>query len=308
MGRVYYDEKGIPFPYPVGRENGKKARSAFYVGDPCPICGKPTHYTFNGECRQCSLVRASDFYAFMVGGMTFEYNTDDGYTWTRNGKDPRLNLDKVVPDDLEEQFEALAKTLTDYGPFVPVSPREAARNGSPYWLRPDPCPKAGHIGLRLLNGDCYLCQIPTPRKAAKAAGESTYLPTEPCPNCGKLAPRMTHNNKCTGCRTSSPRQGAIRKGLKWYAPTEPCIHCGQIALRRVNNGACQGCMAEAPQTDQRETPSSILMREQPDLIMTKEQARSLGYMVYRTGRPCNRGHNGFRYVSTGTCVDCLRGR
>jgi hypothetical protein len=41
-------------------------------------------------------------------------------------------------------------------------------------------------------------------------------------------------------------------------------------------------------------------------MTTRNEAVSLGAVKYRTGRPCRRGHDAPRYVSTGMCVECVK--
>ena len=53
--------------------------------------------------------------------------------------------------------------------------------------------------------------------------------------------------------------------------------------------------------------ASDIMRTAPDLVLSRGEARLFGFSVYRTGEACRRGHRGWRYVSTGNCIDCLKG-
>lgn len=47
------------------------------------------------------------------------------------------------------------------------------------------------------------------------------------------------------------------------------------------------------------------MSDHPFQIMTRRQAHSRGELRYYTGAPCKHGHVGYRYVSTGACINCL---
>jgi len=107
----------------------------------------------------------------------------------------------------------------------------------------------------------------------------------------------------------SPRAVAIKNGERWYMPNRPCPKCGKMALKYVANGVCKGCMecAEIAKEDGRETADTIMMRENPDLIISRKDAQALGFKIYRTGEFCRRGHTSYRYVSTGQCIECLRG-
>lgn len=115
--------------------------------------------------------------------------------------------------------------------------------------------------------------------------------------------------KCYQCQQAklqpTPRQQAIAKGEQWYTPEQACPKCGERAQRNVNNGTCRGCVPERPT---RESATTVMMRTNPDMVISREDARSLDMTVYRTGEACSRGHEGWRYVSTGNCIDCLRGK
>lgn len=152
------------------------------------------------------------------------------------------------------------------GPF-PTTRQGAVEMGVDYYIRDVPCRTKGHLGVNTIKGECYYCER-----------ERTAL---------------------------SPRQEAIREGKKWYLPTEPCPKCNKVAEKRVDNGQCRGCTDNGAD-DGRETPDSVMMREAPDLVISCEDAKAAGIRVYRTGLPCRKGHTGYRYVSTGNCIECLR--
>ncbi len=117
--------------------------------------------------------------------------------------------------------------------------------------------------------------------------------------------------KCQECYTiknePSPRQAAIALGEKYFLPRNPCPRCHTIAPKRINGSVCTGCInTDVTLTDGRETPDTIMMRDDPTMIISKIDADDFGFKVYRTGNPCRKGHNGWRYVSTGNCIDCLK--
>lgn len=129
-----------------------------------------------------------------------------------------------------------------------------------------------------------------------------------CTKCGGLRLCRVDNGRCISCMVTqlSPRQRAIKDGKQWYIPTTPCDKCGLLVERNVTTGACSNCISKG--VDRRSTAESELMRAQPDAIITKKQAKTMGLKVYRTGKPCKNGHTGWRYVSTNSCIDCLRGK
>lgn len=168
-----------------------------------------------------------------------------------------------------EYLDMMESALALVDGSFPTTRQGAIDKGVGLYIRDRPCRTHGHLGITTLKGECYYCEQERSRP--------------------------------------SPRQQAIRDGKKWYLPTEPCPKCGQTAEKRVDNGQCRGCMAEArSQEDGRETADSVMMRECPDLVISRENARAAGFKVYRTGKPCRKGHAGYRYVSTGNCIECLR--
>ena len=98
----------------------------------------------------------------------------------------------------------------------------------------------------------------------------------------------------------SPRQLAIAAGELWYQPLTPCAH-GHLAPRRVSNGSCQQC--EADWRSARPARGAELADGE---LISRDEAHRRGLTVYRTGKPCKRGHTGLRYVSTGACAECYK--
>lgn len=154
----------------------------------------------------------------------------------------------------------------------------------------------------------FAAQKRGPRAVARAAGERYYTPTTQCPSCGNTALRNVITDACSGCsRNNGPRAVARAAGERYYTPADPCGSCGTPSPRHVVTNCCSGCHNTTSINDGRRTPSQIFAAENPDFILPRDSASSLGYTLYRTGEPCRRGHTGWRYVSTGNCVDCLRG-
>lgn len=204
--------------------------------------------------------------------------------------------------------------------------REAAQEQKIAFFEPfpatDPCPREGHESGSIVytkTGIRKCCAIrdsftayneavkngePTDPNAAHTKGYDFYWQPDPGPLCGHNG-KMTLHGKCYDCeqiKTNSPRQQAIKNGERWYTPDEPCPKCGQRADRYVDNGRCQGCDTK------RGTVEKPVYQQFPDMIIDRETARTNGFNAYRTGKPCRRGHNGWRYVSSGNCVECLRER
>lgn len=170
---------------------------------------------------------------------------------------------------------------------VAMTPEQALLAGADCFVGGDSeqgllCHNGPHLRLtHVVTGRCVTCQsrrsIPkakppaSPRKVARRAGHRYYQPTEACPDCGQFSPRDVVTNRCTGCS---------------------------------RGGRARPVAGE----DARTTGASRMMAECPDLVLGRRDARALGLTVYRTGEACLNGHTGWRYVSTGGCIDCLRGR
>lgn len=108
---------------------------------------------------------------------------------------------------------------------------------------------------------------------------------------------------------TTPEQ-AVAMGQDWYygSPSYPRVCVDRMHLRKTHivTKRCVAC-AEATRktvTDGRTTASRKFAKDNPEYIIDRESARSLGFTLYRTGLACRRGHAGWRYVSTGNCVEC----
>ena len=137
------------------------------------------------------------------------------------------------------------------------------------------------------------------------SGDEFTVSEDACKTHGHYG--LKRHGKCYQCQlmrtTPSPRQQAVLNGETWYTPATDCPRCGTRALRNVHNGSCQGCN---PPSDNRTTATSIMMDNNPDMVISREEARDLEMTVYRTGEKCINGHTGWRYTSTGNCIDCRK--
>ena len=68
----------------------------------------------------------------------------------------------------------------------------------------------------------------------------------------------------------------------------------------IKTRRCVTCHAE-------KADAESLMNSFPDLVISRVEASALGSATYRTGEPCRRGHVGWRYISNGACIECMRG-
>lgn len=140
-----------------------------------------------------------------------------------------------------------------------------------------------------------------------------------CPHGPHLRKTSMVTGRCVECEKDKayfksllkgprPRAEARAKGENYYVPLEACPVCSTLAKRHVVTNACSGCSKAGSIDDARRSPSQIFAEQFPDFIIDRASARGLGFTLFRTGEPCRRGHTGWRYVSTGNCVDCLRGK
>ncbi len=294
---------GLYSRYPNSRELARDRNASIYdndMGEVCMFCSdfhqssRDGHhfFTVNNECVLCSEIDAADFYN-MIHKKRLRAKDAFGKLWdilvqpifgpdtldvTATYRDANKSR-RFTPKAVAMMKQALPvlydQQIIDIAPFdqwpdIYETPSEALEGDAKYYVRPEKCKKCGGLGV-LHSGTmkCYFCELerlkPSPRQAAKNAGEI------------------------------------------WYTPTKPCKNCDQIAKRRVYDGYCSGCAtASNNHSDRRQTPDSQIMRDSPDLILSRDDARVMGFKVYRTGEPCRSDHTGFRYVSTGNCIECLR--
>lgn len=105
---------------------------------------------------------------------------------------------------------------------------------------------------------------------------------------------------CTICRKySSPRALAEHHSKEWYLPHTPCTSCEAITFRNVADGSCKECDSGGSITES-------LMRDNPDMILSKSDALMLGFKVYRTGKACRNGHTGYRWTANSGCIECMK--
>lgn len=266
----FRDAHGQPSPLPCSPEDARRTRQTRYISDDvCEVCGKNIKYTATGGCYHCALLNSIDLFAFSVGAMNFIVVPEEF-----NGGEISTNFrqgsygDRVVSREYYDLILSTHKLLGTDDP-APTNSVKANERGLDLWVRAEPCPTHGHFGIRTLKNYCYFCEQ---RRD-----------------------------------TLSPRKQAISDGLTWYTPSEPCHRCGTLAERNVHNGSCRGCNPGAETVDNRKTPDSIIMEKYPEMVIDRDAAKRLRMKIYRTGKPCRKGHSGFRYVSTGNCIECLRG-
>lgn len=110
----------------------------------------------------------------------------------------------------------------------------------------------------------------------------------------------TDDGKCEICVEHKGKKAlALHHGLEWYDGGK-CANCGHITLCGTGDDSCQVCGTGSS------TATAKLMSENPDMVISKEDAQQFGFTVFRTGQPCKRGHNGWRWVANGACLECMK--
>ena len=161
--------------------------------------------------------------------------------------------------------------------------------------------------------------IPWTPEESKALGYARYMDENGCPNCGQHSVgRYVTNNYCVNCALNEaaelwklwvmgspdrpemfPRTSAqaVEMGVEYYYREQLCKGGRHFVQPHIKTGRCVACASL----------KSSVAKLPPDTILSKSDAAALGFDVYRTGEPCRRGHKGFRYVSNGGCIECMRG-
>ncbi len=123
---------------------------------------------------------------------------------------------------------------------------------------------------------------------------------------------------------TTPEAGLMAGQTWYYSITDGimCLKCGGFSRRNCRSFRCVSCQeAQAqckrataipkppkppapPRAEKAPTAAQALMAGCPDMVIEREAARALGFKIFRTGKPCRRGHNTWRYVTTGGCLDC----
>lgn len=294
MGKLFRLSNGSLGPHPDDRGESARVRHRFYTHCcKCGICKTSSlRFTKSDNCMMCQRykIELTRYYSKVTG--------ESIVPW---------------PDNVPEQYNT-AEILNEVGEMCNI-----LQSDPTFRLHNEPCKQHGHIHISNDSvGTCWQCsQMKSAQDDARLRNDPYYVASGPCGGCKEITLRDTTNRECTSCghvpatgrnasTTDSPRQAAIAAGEKWYMPTDPCPKCNTVTLKRVDNGICQGCRPRTD-NDQRETPDSIMMRENPDMVISRADAESLDMKVYRTGTTCKHGHAAWRYVSTGNCIECLRG-
>jgi hypothetical protein len=126
--------------------------------------------------------------------------------------------------------------------------------------------------------------------------------------------RYKSDNICVGCHARKklahnlPRtpEQAARLGQVYYYPSKRCTMGGHFVKRLVNGspGRCYTCRPLSDNVGGRPVDTDRIDRTCPDMIINRRDALTLGLKVYNTGKPCKNDHKSWRYVKTGSCIEC----
>jgi hypothetical protein len=75
-----------------------------------------------------------------------------------------------------------------------------------------------------------------------------------------------------------------------------------VGVRETGKTKCLVCADNS----RKESPETILRRDFPDMILSREDARAMGFTQYHTGVPCKRGHDSWRFTANTGCLECVQ--
>lgn len=177
------------------------------------------------------------------------------------------------------------------------------------------------------RSSCYPWGI----EQAKLYKQPQWTAEERCADCGRDQPcYYLRSGVCYGCaldeysalfkryrdhKTILNPDGEMPKlkywqlsyaenGARYFGMGVPC-HYGPHShdVDPITN-KCRGCNAETGRANYT-APQQVAMGL--GLAMGYDVAKKEGWRLYHTGEPCTRGHEGWRYVNSRQCYDCLRG-
>lgn len=133
------------------------------------------------------------------------------------------------------------------------------------------------------------------------------LHAQPCKQYAHVRITSDKHHKCYFCETNSNAQEqADKEGNDKYVTRSKCGGCGDTALRHTSDSSCTECGYLPKRATGSKSEIAQFMEDNADMELSKEDAELVDMKIYRTGKPCSKGHTGWRYVSTGNCIDCIR--
>lgn len=155
---------------------------------------------------------------------------------------------------------------------------------------------------------------------ASVLGFTRYMDENGCPKCKNLeVGRYIDGDICVVCAQLDAKElwplwvmgspdrpekfatsvlKAVEIGADSYYTDRLCKGGPHFMQPHIKTGRCVRCEQIKKKTD---GPMEMF----PDIVIGREEARALGWLTYRSGEPCKRGHIAWRYVSNGGCLDCM---
>lgn len=296
MSGPIYEKNGEYANFPWSREESISLNLPLYTGDTkCERCGYrfPNLYTRSSKCSNCAVQDYSDFmqpYIFkkpVVDRPDRVFIPKPGF----KGGQPcpwgphMAEVDPItkecagcVEETGQRSVTASAQIRGNIGAYI--SKAQAIEEGFPLYLG-SMCPQK-HPGWRFVsNNTCYHCN----NARFPLMGHLRYLSDNPCEE-GHVGWRRTSDGECEECLKAPifrGRPAAPPKALETPLPKE------LVGI------------VPAPQYG----PDMTYAKANPQMILSKADARIMGFTLYRTGTPCRHGHAGWRRVDSGICCECI---
>lgn len=212
----------------------------------------------------------------------------------------KVTVMNPVPATREEAF---AEGLAVYNPM-----EICAYCGfeAPVFTITDTCKGCAQINRKAVYDEARDAGEPLGLDAARDQGKDYYYQDTIFETCGHIG-KTTLDGKCYECRDDRPREAARARGETWYKPRrwDVCKKVHEGSLRRVYDRACKQCLDEKAKAPNADPVIDIREGWPEDQTLDRSVAREMGLKIYRTGKPCKRGHIDWRYVSNGGCLKCM---
>lgn len=151
--------------------------------------------------------------------------------------------------------------------------------------------KEAHEAVKLLKSD-----------------EGFKLGKEVCADYGHIKLTNDKHHRCYFCETQGNKQEQAKQNeQEHYLTRSKCGGCGVMTLRNTVDASCVDCGHLPGSRKGSVSPTTQMMLDNPDMVISRDDAIDLDMVVYRTGEKCKHGHTGWRYVTTGNCIPCMRG-
>lgn len=175
--------------------------------------------------------------------------------------------------------------------------------------------------INLETGD--RADFPWSLEQAILLNATKYASLETCKDCGQTNMyRYVESNECTQCAKKAydetwklwlmgspdrpeifPKSAdeALELNVDYYYRERLCEVGTHFSQPNIKTGKCVACKGRKETSE-----ASILMKDYPSMIISREDAKALGSVIFRTGLPCRKGHLGYRYTCSGACIKCMR--